>query len=391
MGSSLRSERRLAAAWVALGVAFLGYHLAFVLAPDPAVDLAFRVGEARYFRAGSDPYLVLTEKLPRIDGIGPTAAYSFVSYLLVLPLTFVSAAAVRELLFVALEGAVFFAGLRMVGRSLTNLQPWMLGIVGASLLGSVFFLQHVQNLNYAIVGSSAATLTIFSRRYGKPWQGVIGLLLVAVKPTFAIPVALIMIARREWRVLTLGGAWLSALLIGAAAWVERNPIRLLLDASNVADRFNTGYEGGLLFLAWNIVAPAAVPVGVALCVLVVAAARNHVSDERVALAVALLLGLSLFYNHVHAWVGVFPLILIAAAGCAYGWEARSALALLLGFVLIPRLLQLAPVGSQDTYMIIHNAARFSILTGAIVLIARHASRHPTSIMEQGSPKSVSSI
>lgn len=360
------------AVWAGFTITFVAYHVASILTSAPAVDLALRVQEARYFRAGIDPYLVMTGTVPPLPELGTTTAYSFASYLLILPLTFVGSTPGRELLFVAFETTLLVASLRLTARATNGVQSWMLGAVGLGLFGSVFFLQHILNLNYAIVGGAAATLALLAGQRGSWWQGPLGLVLVAVKPSFAIPVALVLLARRDWRTLVIGGGALTAMLLGSSIWLGRNPVSLVLNSSSVADRFNTGYEGGLIYLAWQDLSDVAVPFGIAVCALAIVALRRRLDDDRIALAIALGLGISLFYNHVHAWTGAFPLILIAAALSGCSRQGRAALALLLGFLLVPRLLQFVPLEARDPYMVGHNAVRFGVLLTAVALIARAA-------------------
>jgi hypothetical protein len=355
---------------------FLAYHLAAIALLKPAVDLGLRVVEARYVRARIDPFLVMTGVEPQLDSIGGTFAYSFVSYLLMLPLTFLDSHVTREIIFVVLEATLLAMSLVMVRLLAGSTPRRMFVALAVCLFGSVFFLQHVQNLNYSVTGAVAATLVFGSERLMRPRSqtmlGALGLVLLAVKPSFAIPVVLVLIARRRWSVLVTGGSVLVLGLLTLSLWLDRNPIVLLLNTSATAERFNSGYENGLLFLFWRFVDPVALPASIIVTAVVVLLARRQVQDPVVALSVSLALGIALFFNQVHAWIAVFPLVMVAAVWSTENKDARRSMLLLLAFALVPRLLGAVPLEYRDAFMAVHNLVRFSILLAGVFLLARAA-------------------
>lgn len=363
-----------------VGLVLVAYHLAFIATPAPAVDLGFRVTESRYLLAGIDPFLVMSGKVPPIAGLGGANGYSFVSYILILPLTLLDTHVAREIAFVALEVSLVVVSLHLVGGFLGGTSRRMLVAVMVALLGSVFFLQHALNLNYAIIGASATVMALTANWYGRPWQGILGLILVGVKPSFAIPVVLVLLVRREWRVLLPAGAILGGLLVAVSFQLGRNPVDVLLSAASTADYWSTGYENGILAPVWALVAPVAVPLGIIASAGTVVLLRRRLADPVVALAVTFALGIGLFYNHVHAWTAVFPLVLVAAAWSDRSRDARWALVLLMGFMLVPRLVGAIPVEHRDLYIAVHNLVRFGVLFAGVALIVRAApglTRPPT--------------
>jgi hypothetical protein len=351
---------------------FIGYHIASIVLTQPAVDLSLRVTESRYLVAGIDPYLIMTGDIEPLAGLGWTSAYSFVSYVLILPLTVMESHVARELTFVAFETMLLIVSLRLVGGLVGGISRRMLIALTVGLLGSVFFLQHVWTLNYAIVGASAAVMSLTAGRYGRRWQGVLGLVLIGVKPSFAIPVALVLLARREWRILLPASAILGGLLFVVALRLDRNPVSVLLSAASTADYWSTGYENGVLFPVWGLVAPVAVPLGVVLTAIVVFVLRARLSDPVIGLVVPLALGMGMFYNHVHAWTAAFPIVLVASAWSSESRDAMRALALLLAFMLLARLVGAVPVEHRDLYVAVHNLIRFGGLFVGVALVMRAA-------------------
>jgi hypothetical protein len=75
-------------------------------------------------------------------------------------------------------------------------------------------------------------------------------------------------------------------------------------------------------------------------------------------------GVSLFYNQVHAWIAVYPLLIFAFS--AYLDDKISkprliSLIALLIFVTTPRLSGVFSELHMDTYLYFHNIVRFSLL------------------------------
>jgi hypothetical protein len=128
----------------------------------------------------------------------------------------------------------------------------------------------------------------------------------------------------------------------------------------------------LLFLFWRFVEPVALLAGVLVSASVVLVARRQVQDPVVALSVSLALGIALFFNQVHAWIAVFPLVMVAAVWSTENRDARRSMLLLLAFATVPRLLGVIPLESRDAFVAVHNLLRFSVLLAGVFLLARAA-------------------
>lgn len=196
---------------------------------------------------------------------------------------------------------------------------------------------------------------ILALQYGRarPWLGALGIVVASMKPQFAVPLALLLLARGDVRAALAGGAATALLsfgtllvaggLTGPRTWIASigRSSETVADAVLLWPRIDGG------FLARHVLGfphHADLAIGAALLAVGLVAFRRASAPERgaapgLALAVACLTILVPLYHITYdALLLVPPLVVLAAARSAPEWrERRGAHAALLAALLVPAL------------------------------------------------------
>jgi hypothetical protein len=352
------------------------------------VDLRLRVAEATYFLRGINPYDVYVGKLARLEGIDVSHAYSFFSYYFAAIFIPIRNSYVQAILFSTLDVLLLCAGIWMVGR-LTGLAVRVAApLTVAILLLSVFFWQHINNLNYNFIAAFGLLLVFFGVSKKSPVLAAVGMIVIGLKPTLAIPAFIYLLVTKRWRTLLYASVSYGSLLMITSLQINTSPIDIIVQLANTQSKFSNGHTDGFFFFLKPILNGQITLLGIVVTVTLLILSRRYVIDPMNGLIVVIALGLSLFYNNVHAWIIVYPLLAYAIAIVATdGAKHRSVLIaslLLIIFLVVPRLAGLVGESYVDTYVAVHNVVRFSLLGVASFLLIRFRSQAaPTHAPKRG--------
>ena len=186
--------------------------------------------------AGKNPYEPYDDPDAHPRGRGAPLYLPF-NMFVHLPLGLLARHAAESVYFLlALLAALLVAHLALRLCDLPADPAWVLGVASVIVLSrpGQFGLFAGQNTTHAVAGVYAALL------YGarRPWLGGLGLAAACLKPTFGLPLAVLMLARREWRAVALGGAAVALLCAASAAilWQLAGGLDPLLDSLGVVAR-----------------------------------------------------------------------------------------------------------------------------------------------------------
>ncbi len=206
----------------------------------------------RAFTAGDNPYdtFAYIAKYP-VDQIFPP--YSPLTLLLHLPFGLLPVHAGEIAYFgFTIALTLVLAALALRGSGLRA------GLASVLMLASVVLASRPGHWNL-LVGQStlelvlAAYLALYVGR-DRPWLAALGLMLATIKPTYGAPVALLMVAQRQWRALVLGcGLTAAATLVPVLVLVQAGGVDAFIEA------LRTSYAN---FASQGTVDPATSPVRV---------------------------------------------------------------------------------------------------------------------------------
>ena len=97
--------------------------------------------------------------------------------------------------------------------------------------------------------------------------------------------------------------------------------------------------------------------------------RKHLANPLVSLVLIITCSVSLFYTQVHAWVSVYPILLIALAGFTTQTDrskkifvvSKLLVLVLIGFLILPRLSGYVADEYRYHYLVAQNLVRFGAL------------------------------
>ena len=347
------------------------YFLRIIGDEKVGVDLRLRVAEATYFLRGINPYDVYVGNVSRIEGIDFSHAYSFFSYYFAAIFIPVHNTYVQAILFSTLDVLSICAGVWLVGQLTGSAVRMAASIVVAILLLSVFFWQHINNLNYNFVATFGLLLAFYGISKKSPVVAAAGMIVVGLKPTLAIPAILYFLVTKRWRTLIYVSLSYGALLMLTSLQMNTNPLDIVAQLANTQSKFSNGYTDGFFFFLKPVLNGHMTLFGIAASATVLIFFRRYLMDPVSGLIVVIALGLSLFYNNVHAWVIVYPLLVYAIAVAPESRSVLIALLLLVFFLLVPRLAGWISERNIDTYVAVHNVLRFGVLGVASYLLIEY--------------------
>ena len=363
-------------------------------------DLLWRITEAKYFLARINPYDVFTGAIPVISEYGAKPAiYSFFSYFLGGLLTNVAAIdQTQVLVFICLDFGALVAGIVLVNKlsyPSVVVPGWLPQqnphnkILMLVLACSTYFWQHVYFLNYTLLSVLGLLLVLYSLSKRSILTALMGMSLIGLRPSLAIPVFIFLVVGRQWKILTWSTLTYSLVLLLTAWWLRASPISLLQQLSEIQRYFseNLSYhhaEGALLILT-PYLGPYMTPLSALITFLIMLYYRAHLSNPVVSLLLITSCSVSLFYTQVHAWVSIYPILLIALVDRSVSRNLRLVVPILIGFLILPRLSGYVSEEFRFQYLVIQNLVRFGALWYCVIRLvnqkihANHDAPAPTQL------------
>lgn len=355
---------------------------AFQTYPVTGVDLAWRLTEARYFILGINPFDVFIDRLPTIQEFGQKpAAYSFFSYYFASILNLITDNFfIKSVIFAVMDVSAVIFGIRVTEKLIDSEPHYSTPLVIAVLLLSPFFWQQLWNLNYTFISVFGLLLVFLGILKKNCGFGLLGMMLIGLKPSLAIPTFMYLFVTKRWDILTLTIPVYVALLLGSAYWIDTNPFAIITQLQDTQRIFATqfGYhhsEGFFLFLR-SILIQQMTLFSILVTGVVLILSRKYIYDALSGMILTVSLSTSLFYNQVHAWPGVYPLLVYAVS---LGLTKEKILLrekfilwlpclLLIIFIDIPRLASAFDGQYLEYYLSVHNIVRFGFLFWATFLL-----------------------
>ena len=191
---------------------------------------------SRAFADGVNPYS--TEVMERPEYIVPrnAAPFSPFAFLPDIPLTYLSLEVASVVFFVfswLLIGVLAWCCLWMVRvRFDWALWVWIFGFLVFSRPGHITLFT-----GYFTVQLVLGTMVALHYSKSKPWLAGIGFLFASVKPTYVIPLTLLMLARRDFKTVAIGVVLTSVFAIGCFGWLASHS-----DFGSVIEGIRSGQE-----------------------------------------------------------------------------------------------------------------------------------------------------
>lgn len=359
-------------------------------------DFLVRIAEAKYFLARINPYEVFVGVKPVISVYGPEpAVYSFFSYLFAAAITKISnVSQIQLLIFIFVDFCSLVLGILLLNNiSVPNTHNKIELLQQAAklifvLVFSTFFWQHVYFLNYTLVSVFGLILLLYGISQKSCVVPLIGMALIGLRPSLTIPVFMYLFFGKHWKILCLSVIEFLGVLLLAAWRLNESPLELLKQLAEIQKHFSQdlGYyhaEGAFSILQ-PLLGPYLTILSIATACLIMIRHRKHLTNPLVAIVLISACSVSFFYTQTHAWIGVYPILLIALLDAAKRKTFDLAVLILFGWLVIPRLSSYIPEVYRYDYVVIHNVFRFGALWYAIlalvnrlILADRNASVYPS--------------
>ncbi len=336
-------------------------------------DLGLRISEAKYFLHGVNPYDVYIGRVERIDGYGYPNAYSFLSYYFAAPFTLIDSYFYQRIIFSLVDISALVGGIFLTNRML-NAKENHSAIITFVLLSSVFFWQQVNTLNYNLIATFGLLVVFYGLFCKNILYSVLGVIIIGLKPSIAIPVFVYLLFTRRWKPLFLSGVIYLSILFLTAMWTSTSPVDLLLQLKDTQSKFSNGHTDGFFYFIKPFIGDKITALGGVLTIVFIFLFREKLEDPLNGLVLVTALGIGFFYNHVHAWIISYPLLIIAISNYKDCDKSIFPIISMLIFLLVPRLSGLFGNDNIDLYVSIHNILRFGLLfvTAYFLVKSRHA-------------------
>ena len=354
-------------------------------------DFLLRITEAKYFLAGINPYDVFMGFKPIISAYGPKpAVYSFFSYLFAGLITkAASSEPIQLLIFIYLDFAALVAGVLLVNKILQSFlgcQPglapqsqhnWVLMLV---LICSTYFWQHVYFLNYTLLSIFGLLLVIWGLSKNIILWPLLGTALIGLRPSLAIPVFVYLLVSKHFRFLAIASVVYLFVLVVASIKLQANPVDLIKQLADVqryfSDHLSYYHAEGILLILKSLLGSYLTIVSTLIVSLIMVAYRKHLANPLISLVLIITCSVSLFYTQVHAWVSVYPILLIALSvtttrGLIINRYPKALVLVLIGFLIVPRLSGYVTEEYRYYYLVVQNLVRFGALWFCVVFLIKH--------------------
>jgi len=342
------------------------YYMVMTVIPLRGGDMFLRLAEAQYFILGINPYDVYQGLVLPVAGVGDPNVYSFVSYLLMVPLTAFEPGRISIVIF-SLFDLLAFASVSFVLKKYGLFSPIAFSATLTLLLASVFFWQHVIFLNYNVIVAGSLFVGLWAAREKRMPIFLIAGFLVGLKPTIFISFFILLLVRGHWRHAIAISVLQSMALTAVCIHLGLSPLDYAIQLVETVSNWTSVENYGLLsFAIYSGIEPSTSLSILISTVIILAAAVRFPGDAISDYALCIFVSLAFYYNNVHAWMMIFPLFSVWAK--LYLEEHTSLwIGLMLGsFVIVPRLLSLYPQDYNVEIILLHNTLRFAAL-GCITL------------------------
>lgn len=329
-----------------------------------------RITETRYFAVGVNPFDVMMGNTPINPAFGIPAAYAYISYFFVVPLTFISDQTNVIFTYAIFDIFCLFAGLflfrKLMGLSYSIIDPFILLIV----LISILRLNHIIYLNYGIVSTFGLILTIWGIRSKSVFLTILGAGLTSLKPSLLLPLAIALFISKNFS--AFGFIVLINLLtiLAVSVWVDK-PAWLLIEQLQQTQYYfsNQGFyrwEGIFLF-ARELIGKRTTIVGLCATIVLLFYYRKKImTDPIILILLVITSSLCFFYNQEHAWTMAYPILAYCFFILGRNKYVLLPLIILMMFMWLPSSYTYFEAQGLNYYMPIHNLARFSLLLLATV-------------------------
>jgi len=191
---------------------------------------------SKTFRYGLSPYEV--QEREDLKASRPSAPFSPVIFYLLLPLTFLSMTC-ADIVFcvvnVALLGLLGYWVFRFSNESLSL--HWWLAVFGFILFSRSGHITLYTGYFTAII--VVGTIMAFHYAHSKPWLSGIGILLASAKPTFIIPLLILLAYRKNYKAAIWGTLLSGSVAFAGLAWMAAD--------SSIPEVINSVFEGQKAF------------------------------------------------------------------------------------------------------------------------------------------------
>jgi hypothetical protein len=360
------------------------------LAREIGADFLLRMTEARYFLAAINPYDVFMDVEPIISVYGPKpAVYSFFSYFFASIFTKITGNEQAQLLlFICLDFVALVAGVLLVNKMISSFwakpsdlvsQPsknWVLMLV---LVCSTYFWQHVYFLNYTLLSIFGLLLVLWGLQKNLTLIPLLGMALIGLRPSLAIPVFIYLLVSKHWKLFTLAVLEYLCVLLAASAKLQANPIDLVKQLGEVqryfSDNLSYYHAEGILLIVKAQLGSYLTIMSVLIVTIVMIAYRKHLTNPLISLSLIITSSVSLFYTQVHAWISIYPILLIALSCIAtrdhaFKKYSKVLIFVLTGFLIVPRLSGYVSEDLRYHYLVFHNLLRFGALWCCVIYLIR---------------------
>lgn len=191
---------------------------------------------SKAFSDGVNPYSESIMQRP--EYVVPRAAAPFSPFIFLIdqPLTWISINSAMVVYFVfnwILLGALAWSCLRISRLNFDwALWIWIFGFLVFSRPGHISLFT-----GYFTIQLVLGTLTALHFSKTKPWLAAIGLAIASIKPTYAIPLCILMLCRRDFKAVFMGALLSSVIAIGCLAWLASHS-----DVATVITGIQSGQE-----------------------------------------------------------------------------------------------------------------------------------------------------
>jgi len=329
------------------------------------VDMLQRIVETKYFLIGINPFDVMTGKAPVNPAFGIPAAYAYVSYIFAIPLSLISNKAASVFIFAAFDIFCLYAGLFLY-RKLNELNYSIIEpLVLLVTLIAVVRLDHIVYLNYGIISTFGLILTIYGARYRNLLFIIAGVVLISLKPSLLLPLALALCFSNNIKLLFIILVINLLALMIVSVSVQTLALTLLKQLQQTQYYFSDQgfyrWEGLFLF-ARDFIGKRSTIVGFCATIMLLFCYRKKIAADPIALIILVLTAsLCFFYNQEHAWTMAYPILASAFFMLSRHKLVIFPLIFLILFMVLPSMYTYFESLGVSYYMPLHNLVRFSLL------------------------------
>jgi hypothetical protein len=358
--------------WLYLFIIFVVlviYYIKAINGNINSADITARLGEAQYWIKGINPYDVYFGNTPLLlENTSSAGMYSYISYYFcaILIAGFGHQGAVY--IFLLIDIICLFFGIVLYNKLLlkTGWQNSDLLVLVITFVG-IIQLDHALWLNYGFVSIFGLLLSYYGLQQKSYILVVLGSLLTGLKPSLLIPYVIYLILSKEIKAIIL--IILAYLVLGqfAAAHINISLLDLFsqLSATQI-DWSKKGFfrfEGFFLFLR-DIFPNRLTVIGIIATTAILYLSKKKLVEKEHSILLVISCSLSFFYNQIHAWLLVYPILMLSIRNFDKQTRNWFPIVFLLLFMWVPPGYTYFESTGFSRYMDYHNLVRFFLLIAA---------------------------